>query len=29
MIDEGYIKFGCDWTADAEQWLFRHLCSRT
>jgi hypothetical protein len=25
MIDEGYIKFSCDRTADAEQRLFKHL----
>ncbi len=29
MIDEGFIKFSRDWTADAEQRLFRCLRSRT
>ncbi len=29
MIDEGFIKFSRDRTADAEQRLFKHLLSRT
>ena len=29
MIDEGYIRFSCDWTAAAEQRLFKHQHSGT